>query len=82
MTSHGDWRRQQKEQDDKEYFSHHKASPLSEIEVADSRKPLTKVMYGTADGYEVGDTDELILFRPEQRRMVLGELPRCGENLR
>lgn len=57
-----DMRRQRKaqEEDDKEYFKHHKASPLSEIEVADTRKPITRA----TDGY-FGD-ERVISWRPEQ----------------
>ncbi|CAN0888893.1 hypothetical protein LINGRAHAP2_LOCUS15966 [Linum grandiflorum] len=35
-------------EDDKEYFKHHKPSPLSEIEFADTRKPVTRATDGTA----------------------------------
>lgn len=47
-----------------EYFKHHKASPLSEIEVADTRKPITRATDGTAGGYFGGDS--VITWRPEQ----------------
>ncbi|XAR61383.1 hypothetical protein NMG60_11035073 [Bertholletia excelsa] len=57
--------RREQEGDDKEYFSHHKASPLSEIEVADTRKPITKATDGTADSYLAGSGD-VILWREEQ----------------
>lgn len=47
--------------------------------MADSRKPLTKVMHGSADGYEVGGTDKLILFRPEQLDTAEDALRRATE---
>ncbi|KAK6937322.1 hypothetical protein RJ641_030830 [Dillenia turbinata] len=37
----------EREQDDKEYFKHHKASPLSDIELVDTRKPITRATDGT-----------------------------------
>ncbi|KAH7517009.1 uncharacterized protein LOC107426299 [Ziziphus jujuba] len=48
---------------DKDYFEHHKASPLSEIEMADTRKPITRATDGTAD-YVLGK--DVIGWRPEQ----------------
>ncbi|KAF5745898.1 hypothetical protein HS088_TW06G00063 [Tripterygium wilfordii] len=52
-----------KTEDDKEYFGHHKASPLSEIQVVDTRKPITQATDGTAN-----EEDDRILtsWLPEQ----------------
>ncbi|KAK1385090.1 mRNA export factor like [Heracleum sosnowskyi] len=58
--------RKQQEEDDKEYFSHRKASPLSEIEVADTRKPVTQATDGSDIGYDAGGGG-VIMFREEQR---------------
>lgn len=53
--------------DDKEYFKHHKASPLAEIEVADTRKPLTQATDGTAgDATQYGAGRDVIGWRMEQ----------------
>lgn len=49
--------------DDKDHFKHHKASPLSEIEVADTRKPITRATDGTADHSKGKD---VIGWGPEQ----------------
>ncbi|KHG15239.1 GATA transcription factor 23 -like protein [Gossypium arboreum] len=51
--------------DDKEYFKHHKASPLSEVEVADTRKPITRATDGTASETE-HSKGERIGWRAEQ----------------
>lgn len=56
--------RKDQEEDAKEYYEHHKASPLSEIEIADSRKPITKATDGTADS-KFSDYG-VLLWRPEQ----------------
>ncbi|KAL5791895.1 hypothetical protein ACOSP7_000489 [Xanthoceras sorbifolium] len=54
-------------EDDKEYFKHHKASPLSEIEMADTRKPITRATDGTADsGSYYGGVRDAAGWRPEQ----------------
>lgn len=51
--------------DNEEYYRDHKASPLSEIEMAETRKPITRATDGTASGgaqnqrYAIG-------WRPEQ----------------
>ncbi|CAN1196478.1 hypothetical protein LINPERHAP2_LOCUS43593, partial [Linum perenne] len=49
-------------EDDKEYFEHHKASPLSEIEFADSRKPVTRA----TDGPVAAGNSDVVGWSPEQ----------------
>ncbi|KAD1514660.1 hypothetical protein R6Q59_027101 [Mikania micrantha] len=56
--------REEQEEDDKEYFKDHKASPLSKIEMGDTRKPLAKVAQATAGGY-FGD-EKVMTWLPEQ----------------
>ncbi|XP_071718231.1 uncharacterized protein [Rutidosis leptorrhynchoides] len=56
--------RKEQEEDDKEFFKHHKASPLSEIEIGETRKPLEKVMHATAGSY-FGD-EKVMTWQPEQ----------------
>ncbi|KAF3436508.1 hypothetical protein FNV43_RR23600 [Rhamnella rubrinervis] len=55
--------REAQQEDDNDYYKHHKASPLSEIEVADTRKPITRATDGTAD---YGKGKDVIGWRPEQ----------------
>ncbi|GKU86928.1 hypothetical protein SLEP1_g1391 [Rubroshorea leprosula] len=53
--------------DDREYYKHHKASPLSEIEVADTRKAITQATDGTAaDPSVYGGGRDVMEWRPEQ----------------
>ncbi|KAK9280873.1 hypothetical protein L1049_003764 [Liquidambar formosana] len=60
-----EWQKEGDYDDDKEYFKHHKASPLSEMEVVDTRKPITQ-----ATDCPLGDSDVhnivVIGWRPEQ----------------
>lgn len=51
-----DRRREIKEQqeEDKEYFKHHKASPLSDMKIAETRKPITQATDGTARSSKYG----------------------------
>lgn len=63
---------------DKEYFGHNKASPLSEIEMADTRKPITRATDGTADA--VGR--DIIGWRPEQLDTAEEALRRGAEIFR
>ncbi|KAK9983831.1 hypothetical protein SO802_033356 [Lithocarpus litseifolius] len=60
--------RERQAEDDREYYKHHKASPLSEIKMVDTRKPITRVTDGTADAskFEVGGGGDVIGWRPEQ----------------
>lgn len=53
-------------EDDKDYYKHHKASPLSEIEFADTRKPITRATDGTADSSYYGGNPDVVGWRPEQ----------------
>ncbi|XP_023744123.1 uncharacterized protein LOC111892277 [Lactuca sativa] len=73
---------QEQEKDDKHYFEHHKASPLSEIEIADSRKPLTRVIHGTgtAGGY-FGD-EQVMTWTPEQLDTAEQSLLRASQIFR
>ncbi|KAA8543052.1 hypothetical protein F0562_021453 [Nyssa sinensis] len=54
------------EEDYKSYYKVHKASPLSEIEIVDTRKPITRATDGTADSHVEGGSEEVILWRAEQ----------------
>ncbi|CAL9213458.1 unnamed protein product [Arabidopsis halleri] len=55
-------RREGETESDQEFYKHHKASPLSEIEFADTRKPITQATDGTA--YAAGK--DVIGWLPEQ----------------
>ncbi|KAM6558905.1 hypothetical protein CsatA_028144 [Cannabis sativa] len=68
--------RAEQEKDDVEYFKHHKASPLSEMEMADTRKPITQATDGTA--YH-GTSGDVILWRPEQLDTAEEALKRAAE---
>ncbi|KAK3020577.1 hypothetical protein RJ639_046927 [Escallonia herrerae] len=77
-----DLREQNEEQqgDDREYFKHHKASPLSEIEVADTRKPITRATDESADSYFEREYGErAVLWRPEQIDTAEDSLRRAME---
>lgn len=70
-------------EDDEEYFSHHKASPLSEIEMADTRKPITRATDGPADaGADYGAGRDVIGWRPEQLDTAEEALRRGAEIFR
>ncbi|KAL2954071.1 hypothetical protein AAZX31_19G201300 [Glycine max] len=63
-------------EDNREYFKRHKASPLSEIEFLDSRKPITRASDKTADsGRGVG----VIGWLPEQMETAEETLMRAAE---
>ncbi|KAE8671278.1 GATA transcription factor 16-like isoform X1 [Hibiscus syriacus] len=64
--------------DDKEYFKDHKASPLSEIEVADTRKPITRATDGTATETKQSGGD-VIGWKPEQLLTAEETLLRASE---
>ncbi|GMH02588.1 hypothetical protein Nepgr_004427 [Nepenthes gracilis] len=69
--------------DDAEYFKHHKPSPLSNIEVADTRKPITRATDSTAGspvvGYYGGGDAAVITWRPEQLDSAEEALARAME---
>ncbi|XP_057800223.1 uncharacterized protein LOC131015815 [Salvia miltiorrhiza] len=67
---------EEQERDNKEYFEHHKASPLSEIEVCDTRKPVSQATDGTAQSETVGG------WRPEQLDTAEDSLRRAVEIFR
>lgn len=72
--------RKDQEEEDKEYYEHHKASPLSEIEIVDSRKPITKATDGTADSkFSDYGTEGILLWRPEQIDTAEDSLRRAME---
>lgn len=56
-------------EDDREYFKHHKPSPLAEMEMADTRKPITRATDAPADAgiafYPAPDGGVMV-WRPEQ----------------
>ncbi|XP_049407419.1 uncharacterized protein LOC125870919 [Solanum stenotomum] len=56
-------------EDDKEYFSHHKPSPLAEMEMADTRKPITQATDVPADdgiALYPAPWGGMMVWRPEQ----------------
>lgn len=68
--------REEQNKDAKEYFRHHKASPLSELEFVDSRKPVSRVKDGTVDS---GRGGEVIGWLPEQQDTAEDSLMRAAE---
>ncbi|KAI4349710.1 hypothetical protein L6164_010270 [Bauhinia variegata] len=62
--------------DDRDYYKHHKASPLSELEITDSRKPITRATDGTV---ESGDGFDEIIWLPEQLDTAEEALKRATE---
>lgn len=68
--------REEKLEDEREYYKHHKASPLSEIEIADSRKPITRATDGTADS---GGGRDVVGWLPEQLDTAEDSLRRATE---
>ncbi|KAL6339681.1 hypothetical protein AAG906_034766 [Vitis piasezkii] len=70
-------RREMEEEDYRAYYSHHKASPLSEIEVVDTRKPITRATDGTYGDHE-GDK-VVIGWLPEQLDTAEEALQRANE---
>ncbi|KAA0046673.1 uncharacterized protein E5676_scaffold411G001470 [Cucumis melo var. makuwa] len=63
-------------EDNRDYYKHHKASPLAEIEFVDTRKPITRATDGTAD---YGDGKTVIGWLPEQVDTVDDSLRRATE---
>ncbi|VFQ59593.1 unnamed protein product [Cuscuta campestris] len=68
--------RRAQEEDDREYFKHHKASPLSEVKVADTRKPVARATDSSGGG---GRSGEVLTWRPEQLDTAEGSLLRAME---
>lgn len=70
--------------DDREYFKHSKASPLSEIEFADTRKPITRETDGgTQSGFSIGyERDEVVMWIPEQLDTAEDSLCRAAQIFR
>ncbi|CAH9079076.1 unnamed protein product [Cuscuta europaea] len=68
--------RRRQEEEDKEFFKHHKASPLSEIRLADTRKPVTRATDESGGG---GAADGVVTWRPEQLDTAEGSLLRAME---
>ncbi|KAI9080337.1 hypothetical protein K1719_037731 [Acacia pycnantha] len=68
--------RAEKLEDEREYYKHHKASPLSELEFVDSRKPITRATDGTADS---GAGRDVIGWLPEQLDTAEDSLRRATE---
>jgi len=66
-------------EDDKDYYKHHKASPLSEIEFVDSRKPISRASHKTADSADSGRGVDFIGWRPEQMETAEETLLRAAE---
>ncbi|KAJ7973025.1 GATA transcription factor-like protein [Quillaja saponaria] len=71
--------REEQHKDEQEYYKHHKASPLSEIEFADTRKPITRATDGTADSPDYGGGKDVIGWRPEQLDTAEEALRRAAE---
>lgn len=74
--SRGD--RGEAEEDNREYYKHRKASPLSEIKFADTRKPITRATDGTADSALYGGAPDVVGWRPEQLDTVEEALMRAA----
>lgn len=72
--------REEQLEDDREYFKHHKASPLSEIEVADTRKPISRATDGTGQKESVGGG--AMVWRAEQLDTAEESLRRAVEIFR
>ncbi|XP_051141636.1 uncharacterized protein LOC127258726 [Andrographis paniculata] len=73
--------REEQERDNREYFKHHKASPLSHIQVADTRKPITQATdRGGSENYvKIIDGSTVKLWSPEQLDTVDDSLRRAME---
>lgn len=75
--------REEQEEDDREYFKHHKASPLSGIEIGDSRKPINRATDGTVQNKNVGyEGSGGAVWRPEQLDTAEDSLRRAMEIFR
>lgn len=75
--------REEELEDYREYYKHHKASPLSEIKVVETRKPITRATDGTADANEDYDLgSDVIGWRPQQLDTAEEALRRAVEIFR
>ncbi|KAF8392627.1 hypothetical protein HHK36_022975 [Tetracentron sinense] len=55
LLEEGDRGEEGEEEEERAYYKEHKPSPLSMIEVVDTRKPITRATDGTAREYESGE---------------------------
>ena len=74
----GESARADQEEETRQYYRSHKASPLAEIEVADTRKPITRATDGYYGGGGGGGAD-VVLWRPEQLDTAEQALRRATE---
>ncbi|MCL7047707.1 hypothetical protein MKW94_015542 [Papaver nudicaule] len=65
-------------EDNKEYYKHHKPSPLSKVEVSDSRKPITQATDGGASESIYTRQGDIVLFSEEQRDSAEEALARAS----
>lgn len=66
--------REEQKEDNRDYYKHHKASPLSELELADTRKPATR-----ASDSRSGAGGDVIGWLPEQLDTAEDSLRRATE---
>ncbi|XP_057722807.1 uncharacterized protein LOC130936693 [Arachis stenosperma] len=71
--------RKEQEEDDRGYFKDHKASPLSELEIADTRNPLSRASDRTADSRREVGSGGVIVWLPEQLDTAEDSLRRATE---
>ncbi|XP_059294531.1 uncharacterized protein LOC132047511 [Lycium ferocissimum] len=69
-------------EDDREYFKHHKPSPLAEMEMADTRKPITRATDappGAGIAFYPAPDGGVTVWRPEQLATAEETLMRAVE---
>ncbi|XP_016494171.2 uncharacterized protein LOC107813413 [Nicotiana tabacum] len=69
-------------EDDREYFKHHKPSPLAEMEMADTRKPITQATdapAGAGVAFYPAPDGGVMVWRPEQLETAEESLMRAME---
>ncbi|MED6125322.1 hypothetical protein PIB30_067461 [Stylosanthes scabra] len=71
--------RKKQEEDNREYFKEHKASPLSELEMADTRNPVSRASDKTADSRREVGSSGVIGWLPEQVDTAEESLRRASE---
>ncbi|XP_010259406.1 PREDICTED: uncharacterized protein LOC104598854 [Nelumbo nucifera] len=71
--------RRETQQDDKAYFKDRKPSPLSEVEYADTRKPITRATDSSVSAREYGGGGDVIGWKPEQLDTAEETLRRAAE---